>query len=214
MFINHIFATSPELPPMGAHLYEYVVGANGVFVRARRLGLEALIWVAATAQPVRGLAEVEPYVRLHHLVNEPWVNTMLTYAISAGQNEILFYLSGCDPWQMSIPEQIAGGASVRPSDPYAGGADTILEVHSHHHMDCFFSGTDDQDESSGFRLFAVLGCLDRKPAILTRVGIFGHFWEIPASWIFEMPEGLEDALYAMPEPPSDECEKVPDYEYD
>jgi PRTRC genetic system protein A len=192
-FVHHLFATEAVLPPFGPYLYEYVVGANGVFVRARRPGLEALIWVAATRVAVRGLAEVTPYVRLTRPLPARQLSRLVEMAYRSGDREILFYLRA-DPWRIDVPDQVRAGASVYPVDPFSGGADTLLEVHSHHHMQAFFSGADDLDEQAGFRLFGVLGDLYRRPTLLVRVGIYGHFWEIPAAWVADLPEGLADGL--------------------
>ena len=79
-------------------------------------------------------------------------------------------------------------------DPFAGGADTLIEVHSHHNMAAFFSGTDDREERAGFRIYSVIGNLARKPTILTRVGIYGHFWQIPSSWVYNLPSGISDTM--------------------
>lgn len=41
--IQHIIATNPNLPAIApTSMYEYVYGSNGTFVRAKRLGLEAI----------------------------------------------------------------------------------------------------------------------------------------------------------------------------
>ena len=65
MFINHIYATSQELPPLGAYLCEYVVGANGVFVRAKRPGLEAMLPVCVNFNlAIRRLTFLTPYIYL------------------------------------------------------------------------------------------------------------------------------------------------------
>jgi PRTRC genetic system protein A len=194
MFVNHIFASGPELPSILPCLYEYVFASNGIFVRAKRPGLEALIWVASTRQPVRGLSAVKPYVKVSNRVPRHQVARLFEMAYRADGKEILFYLGG-NPWRITVPEQVQQIGSVRPVDPYAGGADTLLEMHSHHNMGAFFSSTDDRDEVSGFRLFAVLGRLNSRPAILVRVGIFGHFWLIPAGMVFELPAGVRDGLW-------------------
>ena len=192
MFVNHLLAKDTALPPLGPVLYEYVFGCNGIFVRAQRPGLEALIWVAAMAKQVRGLAEVTPYVRLTERVPARLVGRMFEMAYRCSGREILFYLEA-GPWRLQLPEQVQGGASVHPVDPFAGGANTLLEVHSHHQMGAFFSGTDNKEEQ-GFRLYAVIGNLADRPTMLARVGIYGHFWLIPASWVFELPEGVRDGL--------------------
>jgi PRTRC genetic system protein A len=194
MFVRHFFAQG-DLPPIGNSLYEYVVGANGVFVRAKRPGLEALIWVAATAQPIRGLPEIEPFVRLDPLVPVNRLAKMFQLADEANGKEILFHLTYWDQWLVNVPRQYQASVSVRPADPFAGGVNTMIEVHSHHNMGAFFSQADNNDERGGFRIYAVIGGLSTRPTILTRVGIYGHFMEIPSDWVFQLPPGVTDALY-------------------
>lgn len=195
MFIHHLFADKEEIPEAGPYLYEYVIGANGIFVRARRPGLEALIWVASSEDKIRGLAEVKPFVNLSSRVPRIQMARMFEMSIRANTNEILFYLNP-DPWHISVPNQVQTGASVHPVDPFAGGTQTLIEVHSHHHMKTFFSGTDNREEQAGFRIYSVIGDLANEPTILTRVGIYGHFWEIPSSWVYDLPSGVKDGLFA------------------
>lgn len=194
MFVDYLFTRAPELPAFTpGRLYEYIVGANGIFVRAERPGLEALIQVGFTRSPIRGLAEVVPHVRCDP-VQVGLMARMFEKAYRAGGREILFYLTA-EPWRCFVPEQVQSGGAVRPSDPFAGGANTVIEVHSHHTMGCFFSRTDDAEEKAGFRVYAVMGDLARRPSILVRVGIYGHFQEIPADWVFDLPDGVTDALF-------------------
>lgn len=197
MFVSHIFATTKGLPPIPACLYQYVVGANGIFVRAERPGLKALIYVAPTIEPVRGLVDVQPQIRLERAVPRWMTERLLLDAWRQNGKEKLYYLklspNDLPAWACHVPEQKQSPGGVHPVDPFAGGADTILEVHSHHGMSAYFSKTDDREERAGFRLFAVLGNLyDRRPVIRTRVGIYGHFAEIPASWVFDLPPYVID----------------------
>jgi PRTRC genetic system protein A len=195
-FVNYRFARSPQLPPVSGGLYEYVVAANGIFVRAKRPELEAMIWIAATRAPLRGLSILQPYLHPAARVQARMTAQMFEMAYRAGGNEILFYLGmQGDAWRLGLPEQAQGVVSVHPLNPFAGGAGTALEVHSHHGMNAFFSKTDDKEESAGFRVYAVIGDLERAPAILTRVGIYGHFQEVPSTWIFDLPRGVRDGLY-------------------
>ena len=200
MFVDYLFAHSPELPPLpDGVLYQYVVGQNGVFVRAERPGLSALIWSSAFYEPLRGLALVKPYVRLVEPVYASLLEDMLEWSRRAEPNEILFYLkyqqlAFVRPWQMVVPNQVGSLAGVYPLDPFNPSAkDALVEVHSHVHMDAFFSNTDDRDET-GFRLYAVLGRIFDRPVINVRIGIYGHFWNIPVDWVFELPSGVLDAL--------------------
>jgi PRTRC genetic system protein A len=188
--INYIFATpGAVLPKVGPYLYEYVVAQNGIFVRAERKGLKAMMRVASPDNWMKGLARIDPFVWMNSYVPMKGLARMFELAYRACMQEALFYLdSDC---KLSIPEQTASAASVRPVDPYVGGADTLIEVHSHHAMRAYFSDTDDRDEKGGFRIYTVLGNLaGDKPEMLTRVGIYGHFWEIPSQWVYEMPGGI------------------------
>ncbi len=174
-------------------MYKYVVGKNGIFVQAERPGLQTMIWIAATLLPVRGLMKLAPFVWIRRVPKEI-VMAMLHASYVVRPNEILFYLLP-NPWRVMSPDQIATSSSVKPSDPFDPAARrALIEVHSHHTMAPFFSHTDDRDET-GFKIYAVIGHIDRKrAAIRTRVGIYGHFQEIPSSWVFEIPAGLDDAL--------------------
>jgi hypothetical protein len=62
----------------------------------------------------------------------------------------------------------------------------------------FFSRTDDRDET-GFRIYAVIGDINFHsnvpPSIRVRVGVYGHFWPIPAASIFNLPSFLRDAEF-------------------
>jgi hypothetical protein len=59
-------------------------------------------------------------------------------------------------------------------------------------MEAYFSLEDDLDESVGFRVYAVLGTLDKSPTIRVRVGVHGHLLEIPACLVFDLPPGVRD----------------------
>ena len=195
MFVDYMFAKGTDLPPMvDGKLYEYVVGANGIFVRAQRPGLAAMIPIAGTASPVRGLAEMKPYVKCER-VPMGLMGRIFEKAYRAGGREILFYLGQTDmKWRCLVPEQVQSAVGVRPVDAFVGGMNTVIEMHSHHSMRAFFSSTDNAEEKAGFRVYAVIGDLARQPTILSRIGIFGHFWEIPSTWVFDLPEGVNDAL--------------------
>jgi PRTRC genetic system protein A len=116
--------------------------------------------------------------------------------------EILFYLAyDCQHgWLLTIPVQEQQTMRVIPmmsEIDHADYANTLLEIHSHHQMAAFFSATDTADEQ-GFRLYGVVGCLDRNsqhaPQIRMRVGIYGHFWEIAASTVLSLSWGMTDCV--------------------
>jgi PRTRC genetic system protein A len=205
--IGHMLMEQPTLPaipwPRG-----YVIARNGIFAWARREGLEALILVATPPAPIGGLYPARPYVRLAYPPVDVWlVSEMLRLAKEARSPEgspveILFYLSFDSQrgWQLTVPAQEREVARVAPHmDAFdrALYADTLIEIHSHHRMLAFFSGTDTADEQ-GFRLYGVLGRVDGEthhvPEIRLRIGIYGHFWEIPAASVLALPAGVTDCV--------------------
>lgn len=192
-FVDYKVATAPTLPAFGSWMKEYWLAGNGVYVRAERSGLSASIPIANCTIP--GLPLLAAYVLLKYpLVPAKIVSAILSAAQAVGKKEILFYLSYVeDSWQLDIPSQLAMSGSVKP---LAGSSKSyesaLIEVHSHHSMTAQFSPVDNQEESGKFRLFAVLGEIFTCPTINVRVGIYSHFWQIPANWVFEMPNELTD----------------------
>ncbi len=191
MFVKHTFATAPVLPT-GGGLFEYIVAQNGVFVRAERPGLQVLAPVVKAH--IRGLLALRPSFKLVEKIPIQLVTHLFQMAFLAGTREYLFYLQP-NPWRISVPDQVQRTTTVRPVDAFdPSGTTALVEVHSHHRMAPFFSTTDDADEKTGFRVYAVLGHLPHYPSLCVRVGIYGHFWNIPADWVFDLPGGVHDVL--------------------
>ena len=197
MFVNHICATSENLPPFGDSLCEYVTAANGVFVRARRPGLGAMLPVCQNrGAEIRGLAKVVPYVHLDGgRIPVCATAQALDWMRQAAPLELLTWVK----WETAgyyafLPEQTTTANRCRPTNPFdAQGQNALMDFHSHGSFPPFFSTTDDLDEKSGFRLFAVAGNFQAyaQPVVLARVGIYGHFWSIPPAWVMELPDGIE-----------------------
>jgi PRTRC genetic system protein A len=193
-----------QLPPIPDCLYAYIMAGNGVFLYAKRDDLEVLIPVSRAT--IAGLSPLEPFV------NMPRVPAILMHHILQASkenlpNEILFWFNfdrDRQVWNVDAPLQVCRPASVFPadkSDPL--GIKALIDLHSHALMDPFFSTTDNKDEQ-GFRIFAVIGKVNEKPEILVRVGVYGNYWNIPASMIFELPEEIRDAYYGKGELDYDE----------
>lgn len=195
MFVDYVMATDSQLPEPTGVLYQYVIAGNGIFVRAARPGLQALIWTAPATHPIRGLVNLEPYVRIEQQIPRAILYVFLDLARDAVPNECLCYVGDTPSWNLYIPSQVQAPGSVYPSDPYNPmSIHAMLEIHSHGWAAPFFSDADNRDET-GFRLYAVLGRVSTpRPEIRARVGIYGHTWEIPASTIFELPDEIEDAM--------------------
>jgi PRTRC genetic system protein A len=185
-------------------LYSYLLAGNGVFLRASRP--EMIVQLPIADCEIRGLNSLEPTV-IFNLPRVParYLEIILAHSVIACARERknvealfhLIWLEGADRWRLDEPEQIADGASVRPTDDSEGSSYqlALIEVHSHHNMDAFFSGTDDADEQ-GFRIYGVIGNIFTEPKLRVRVGCYGYFYEVPAETIFEMPVGIADALEA------------------
>jgi PRTRC genetic system protein A len=198
--VDYVAATELPLPPIHAAMYEYVTASNGVFVRGQRTGLGAMLPVmAGPAIPLRGLVPVEPLVQLcHPCIPAELVDDMLDAALGAkdddqGPVEALFHLTwDAGGVRLQIPPQERSLVRVRPVGHSPSYETAVVEVHSHHGMAARFSSTDDADET-GFRIFGVLGEIYTQPTLRVRVGLYGHYWEIPAAWIFQLPHRITDA---------------------
>ena len=184
-----------KLPSIPNCLYAYIMAGNGVFLYAKRDDLEVLIPVSRAT--IAGLPLLEPFV------NMPRVPAILMrHILQASKqnlpNEILFWFNfdhDRQVWNVDAPVQVCRPASAFPvdkSDPL--GIKALIDLHSHARMEPFFSPTDNKDEQ-GFRIFAVIGKVNEKPEIRVRVGVYGNYWNIPASSIFERPAEIWDAYY-------------------
>lgn len=199
MFVRYLLANAAELPPISSPLYEYIFAGNGVFKRAVRKEMSAMIPVSECT--IRGLAPVEPELSTRFgKVPEFIVQQVLEAAHEAARQEleILFHLSFVDgKWQLEVPPQIQRYASVGPIEKGAGSSyeRAIIEIHSHHRMPARFSPDDDRDET-GFRIYGVIGNLNPHsahwPKINFRAGVYGDWWPLPADRIIEMPAELID----------------------
>ncbi|HEX2913746.1 MAG TPA: Mov34/MPN/PAD-1 family protein [Chloroflexia bacterium] len=197
-----------SLPGKASALLEYILAANGLFVRGQREGLEVLFPLAECE--VRGaLAKACPFLRLAYPpVEQELVERMLALARqarhpgSAAPVEILFYLAwerAAGRWRLLIPSQVQEVYSVQPvpdlplecEEGFTYGQ-VLIEIHSHHHLPAYFSSTDDRDEATGFRLYGVLGNIFEKPQIRFRVGLHGYFWPVRAEAVCRLPAGMVD----------------------
>ena len=200
----HILADAPLPPCDPARIFQYVVAREGVFVQASNAALDLLLPIS---QPcvLPGLASVTPVVRWKYPpVDEGVVEDLLARARAAKDVqgafvEKLFYLTwdASVGWIIHEPEQEQTATSVRPlaADPIC--VEAPLQGHSHHVMAAYFSHTDDQDEvtNGGFCVYFVLGRISSARAqIRVRVCLHGYVWEIPASYIFLLPDGIGDAV--------------------
>lgn len=191
--IKHTIANAP-LPPFRGALFEYILAADGVYLRAEREGLWVLLNIAPAMLPIRGLLSLGETVMLAERVPANVIAEVIARSTAAMPCEALFYLNlDAFGWQVHQPEQYQTAGRVRPANPNAPVIQrALVEIHSHHRMTAYFSEEDDADEAVGFRIYAVVGELDTAPAIRVRVGVHGHLLEIPAALVFDLPEGVRD----------------------
>jgi hypothetical protein len=142
---------------------------------------------------------VEPFVQLEHpRVPAELVDEMLEAALGAKDDDLkpveaLFHLTwDASGSRLQMPPQERSIMSVKPIGHAPSYETAAVEVHSHHGMAARFSSTDDADEV-GFRIFGVLGEIFTRPTLRVRVGLYGHYWEIPATWVFQLPHRISDA---------------------
>ncbi|MGV0976384.1 MAG: Mov34/MPN/PAD-1 family protein [Azonexus sp.] len=189
MKINEsILAEDLPLPAIGNVMYQYVVAANGLFIRAEDTRLEALVKIA----PVRlvGLVDLVEGANLKiDRVPGVWLRSVLASARRRMPLEAMyqFHYSGdqtravTHTWRCSSPAQTATPTALRFDDDGLA----VVDLHSHNSMPAFFSSTDDADEQ-GLRFYCVIGRIDTdQPEIRCRVGVYGHFLDVSAETIFD-----------------------------
>lgn len=160
--------------------YDYILGADGLYVRSRGPLIEATILIGAAE--VRGLAPVAEEVRLiHGRIPYGFYNTALVVLYGEPRKERYLAVTWNGAYHIAYPSQKGAGGGVE----YDRIPGTILDIHSHGGMAAFFSGTDDADEQ-GMRLSMVLGKVDTlAPEYLIRVGVYGYFADVSFEEVFE-----------------------------
>lgn len=211
--IGHHFVTTLPLPPSTAIAYQYLVAANGIFLRAENPYLSVIIPVHTfTTSLIRGLEPLTPSVSVHHprlpetLLTATLADACTHTDATAHLIEVLYFFllhadtDGTTTFSVMKPPQTAGVAHVHHlHTPEADPDPILLELHTHGTMSAFWSGTDNRDEQ-GFCFYAVVGHLDHDhPSIRLRLGVYGHFWEVPLSTLFHIPE--ESVLLHTPPTP-------------
>lgn len=189
--------------PVTAPLYEVAIALNGVFKRARRQEMTAVIELSAFAVKIPELATEEARVELVEKIPARIFAEILAHARKS-TNETNFtenlYTVYRDEekaqyfWKEVSLSRSFGSTIARDDDTAYQSA--LLEIHTHPHGCCHFSNQDDRDESGKFRLFGILVDIhSEQPAILLRVGIYDSFWEIPVETISgESPQNLTDLV--------------------
>lgn len=178
------------LPETTDCLYAYILAGNGVFLKAKRTGLDVLIPVCS--RMIAGLPALIPYVNVARRVPQCLLLHALKLSLNHLPDEILFWFSAKEYWTMQVPQQLTSLSSVMPVESFDEmGTSALVDLHSHGRLPPFFSRIDNKDEQ-GFRIYAVIGEIDKSPSIRIRVGVYGNYFDIPASTVFELPGGIVD----------------------
>ena len=163
--------------------FDYVLGAGGLYVQSESAHLTARVLVAPA--DVRGLAPVSEKLELTHgPIPVHLFELGLAWMLAAPDTERFFAVRwDGDAYRLVVPEQAGTSASLTYQPPTG----VIAEFHSHGRHSAFFSATDDRDEQ-GFRVYGVVGRLDKpEPELTLRVGIYGHFAPLHWAQVFGCP---------------------------
>jgi PRTRC genetic system protein A len=199
--------------------YDYILASNGLYIEAEGPLFAARVPVAPAE--VRGLAPLDTkvvlrYGRIPQYIFDLAVNYFLTdmtheryaavtYQKAQGVMKGEYGLK--TPRQAETEEQLAAGEDHRRGSAgalaFENMDNTVLDIHSHHKMQAWFSPKDNKDEQ-GLRLYAVVGRLDASREVRLRVGVYGYRATISWGDVFEGAlQGVTD-LGDLPFYPEDE----------
>ncbi|MBA3634366.1 MAG: hypothetical protein H0W58_16390 [Acidobacteria bacterium] len=189
--------------PIQAPLYEIAIAQNGVFKRARRREMTAVIELSSFAVRIEELAIEKARVELKKKIPARIFAEILNHSRNstdaANFTENLYAVYWDEQIEKYFWKEISGtrsfGSTIARDDD-AAYQNALLEIHTHPPGCREFSNQDDCDESGKFRLFGILVDIHgEKPAIRLRVGIYDSFWEIPIELVSDaLPENLTDLV--------------------
>lgn len=173
-------------PPLKAPAgYDFVLAGNGLFKRGENRHLRVMQPLLRREFPGLEHAQRECVLKKGkipaRLVEE--IVQASKQRPDGPRSEAMFYiLAGEEGYTWTRPERETAGAGSVQYERLRQD-DVVMEIHSHHDMKAFFSGTDDADEL-GFRLYGVLGRVNAEWEIKIRVGLYGDRWDLPPFAVF------------------------------
>ncbi|MFA5385030.1 MAG: hypothetical protein WC364_10275 [Eubacteriales bacterium] len=168
--------------------YNYIMAGNGVYIHAFNDFLTALIPISNVE--IRGLTSPEPFVKLHYgKIPSRIFETVVNSAKTMDSTEVYYAITWNGEYKVWRPVQ----TGVESKVTYHPMANTVVGLHSHPAFAGCFSSDDDRDEQ-GFRLDVVIGRLNTIPEVSVRVGVYGYFWPLPWTQVFE---GSLQGIYDM-----------------
>lgn len=195
--VRHTIARAgqPEQEPRPG--IDWIWAANGIFKRASSAELSLQACVNPIDYRVPGLANLLPYVRwaawprrLPGGLLGPLLRDAQQAGAEGADSPILrpiekqyFIVHRDNDVRLVAPRaQEMRPGSVRYTMPAAGIP--LLDIHSHHAMQAYFSPVDDHDDQ-GLSLSAVIGQIYTRPEIAMRMNIYGHHCPISALTVFD-----------------------------
>lgn len=190
--VKHHVAT-PACPlPDACPGITWIWAANGVYKRGVSAELDLLIPVGIS-WPAPGLAKLLPHVRYKHWPQRlpgALLGPLLSDAKRAAIGDTVlrpiekqYFFVWRDGVRVVAPRgQDASAVHLRYAMPQSGPV--LLDLHSHHGMDAYFSATDDRDDS-GLSVSAVVGKIYTRPTIVVRINVFGQRHTVPALMMFD-----------------------------
>jgi PRTRC genetic system protein A len=184
----------PAIPP--GKSYIYVLAGNGVFKMAFNRHLLAIVPVAFAN--VAGLPPLRPMVtRLEKLPAYLLARILEDARRQAWDRprEAMYHVRQTRAGAVSVTRPGQTGTAAHLA--YSGGGDEeiLADVHSHCQMRAYFSATDDRDEG-GFRFYAVIGRIFTRPEIALRAGVYGDYWPVPVTVLFDGSGPFRDTYHA------------------
>lgn len=185
--VNYHVHQQEPLPPSSALAYQYVFAARGLYLRAENHFFDVLLPISRCH--IRGLVPLRSHFRL----KAPRVPARLLIAVlsdarrarchKGGLKEVLYHFhhNGNRVRVLKPPQRTTASSIVAGEGNTTG---VILDLHSHGNMGAFWSETDNEDEQ-GFRIYGVIGRLETKPEIRLRLGVYGYWFPIPVSLLFD-----------------------------
>ncbi len=198
-FIEHKIA-SFETESVTAAMYEYLMAAGGVFIRAKRREFTACLPVCE--KKINGLPEVASGIVWHNpKINQSLWQHILEHArMNSGTGGdfredvyVVYWNENLGDWCWKPISRKRTLASTLAEDSLKEYGEACIELHTHPPGAINFSGADDADERDKFRIFGILIDLhSNAPKIRFRCGIYDFFAQIPATYVSEMPVELID----------------------
>jgi hypothetical protein len=198
-FVEHKIASS-ETEAVTAAMYEYLMAAGGVFIRARRREFTACL--PFCERKINSLPDVKSGIVWH----KPKISKLLWRHIlehaRANSDDggnfredvyVVYWNESYRDWTWKPVSRERSLASTLAEDRLTEYGEACIELHTHPPGAIHFSGADDRDERGKFRIFGILiDVHSAAPKIRFRCGIYDFFAQIPAFYVSEMPQEIID----------------------